>query len=132
MVSLAGYQDDVAAYYSIANTFVLPSHSEGCPNVLLEAMAAGLPVIATLVGGVPEFVNDHEDALLVHARQPEALARSIVRVLESEPLRERLAAAAVDVVRRHRPADYLRKLTGCFEQALDLEGATARRVARDL
>jgi glycosyltransferase involved in cell wall biosynthesis/acetyltransferase-like isoleucine patch superfamily enzyme len=88
VVTLAGHQDDVQPYYALADLFVLPSHSEGSPNVLLEAMAAGVPVVATAVGGVPEIVTDGSDALLVEKRNPEALAATITRLLDDDELRE--------------------------------------------
>jgi glycosyltransferase involved in cell wall biosynthesis len=60
-VTLAGQQDDINPYYAIADVFLLPSLTEGCPNVLLEAMAAGVPVVATAVGGVPVSGSEERD-----------------------------------------------------------------------
>jgi glycosyltransferase involved in cell wall biosynthesis len=73
---------------------VLPSHQEGLPNAVLEAMAAGLPVIATAVGGIPEIVVDGVTGLLVPPRAPRALAGAIARVAADPGLRKRLGAAA--------------------------------------
>ena len=71
-VIFAGHQSDISPYYALATYFVLPSLSEGSPNVLLEAMAAGLPIVSTRVGGFPETVTDGESALLVPAGDPTA------------------------------------------------------------
>jgi hypothetical protein len=77
--SPATSQDEVAAILATADAFVLPSFAEGVPVVLMEALAAGLPVIATRITGVPELVEDGVSGLLVHAGRPEALAAAIDR-----------------------------------------------------
>jgi glycosyltransferase involved in cell wall biosynthesis len=81
-------------YYNAADYFVLPSSSgEGLPMVLLEAMACGLPVIATKVGGIPEIIRDMMNGVLVPPRNKEALAQTILKLLslkeESEAIRIR-------------------------------------------
>ena len=63
-IIFAGQVADLVPYYTMADLVVLPSHTEGSPNVLLEAMAAGLPIIATAVGGVPEIVENEKQALV--------------------------------------------------------------------
>lgn len=100
-VIFAGHQQNVGPFFRLADLFVLPSHSEGSPNVLLEAMAAGLPIVATAVGGVPETVEHESSALLIPARQPGALANAIARVLESPALAGTLAANASARVAAH-------------------------------
>ena len=82
------------AYYSIADVFALPSHSEGSPNALLEAMAAGVPIVSCKVGGVPETVEDGSSALLVPPANPSAMANAIARVLKDPELAARLASNA--------------------------------------
>ena len=69
-VLLPGHVSDLRGYYAMADLMVLPSHTEGSPNVLLEAMAAGLPIVATKVGGVPEIVCHGQSAILVKPRNP--------------------------------------------------------------
>jgi glycosyltransferase involved in cell wall biosynthesis len=95
-LTMAGQITDVAHYFALADVFVLPSHSEGSPNVLLEAMAAGLPIVATNVGGIPDAVTTGEQALLVPPSQPQALAAAIRRLLGDPALVSRLAASARD------------------------------------
>ena len=110
-VFFAGQLSDVWPFYSAADVFVLPSHSEGSPNVLLEAMAAGIPIVATAVGGVPEMVEHDQSALLVPANDPSALADAIARVLTEEELAQRLTTNASALVgTRHTPENYVRSL----------------------
>jgi glycosyltransferase involved in cell wall biosynthesis len=114
-----GHQRDLRPYYSLADLFVLPSYSEGSPNVILEAMAAGVPIVATTVGGVPETVQDQRTALLVPAGNPRALAGAIGRLLTDKPLAARLAANAVaDVKERFSPETYRRSLVGIYQECI--------------
>jgi glycosyltransferase involved in cell wall biosynthesis len=117
VVTLAGQQDDVNPYYSIADVFLLPSHSEGCPNVLLEAMAAGVPVVATAVGGVPEVATNGRDAILVKQHDLAALASATAGVLRDRQLRNRLIFAAREIVSRKSPEAYFKSVTSIFSQA---------------
>jgi glycosyltransferase involved in cell wall biosynthesis len=77
-----------------ATVFVLPSHVEGVPISLLEAMASGLPSVVTPVGGILDAVSDEGEALIVPVQDPAALARAILRVFESPALARRLGEAA--------------------------------------
>lgn len=80
-VQFLGQRSDMDMIYAAADLFVLPSFKEGMPNVLLEAMAHGLPMVATRVGGIPEMVRDGRDALLVPARDMQALRFAMERLL---------------------------------------------------
>jgi glycosyltransferase involved in cell wall biosynthesis len=93
-ITLAGHIGAVAPYFAMADVFVLPSHSEGSPLVLVEAMAARLPIVATAVGGVPEMVDSGREALLVPAGQPPKLAEAIMHLLGHSEEAKRLGAAA--------------------------------------
>ena len=90
--------NNIQDFYAAADVLALPSHSEGSPYVLLEAMAAGLPIVATAVGGVPEMITDDESALLVPAHDPDAVAAAIARVLSDSGLARRLTANAAQLV----------------------------------
>lgn len=91
-VSFLGQRNDIPDLLSIADLFVLPTLTEALPTVLAEAMAAGIPIVASAVGGVPEMVTDNENGLLVSPRNPTQLARSCIGLL-SAPLK-RLAMGA--------------------------------------
>lgn len=93
-ITFAGPCPDVADRLAAADVFVLPSRSEAFPNAVLEAMAAGLPVVASSVGGIRELVAHEQTGLLVPPDHPEALAHQICRVLEDEALADRLGFAA--------------------------------------
>ncbi len=74
--------EDVAVWMAAADLVTLPSYMEGCPNVVLEALACGRPVVATNVGGIPEIMNS-DSGRLVPARDPAALARALSEVLDT-------------------------------------------------
>lgn len=93
-VWLLGERDDVVQWLSAFDVFALPSLWEGLPNALLEAMAFGLPVVASNVDGVAEAVEDGKSGLLVPARNPAALAAALLRLASDPPLRARLGEAA--------------------------------------
>ena len=98
-VNLVGHRSDINGLYSIADLFVLPSLSEGSPNVLLESMAARVPIVATRVGGVPELVKDGESAILVPPADSESLKKAIIELLIDRSRALQLASAAFDNVR---------------------------------
>lgn len=128
LVIFAGQLSGVDPYYRAADVMALPSHSEGSPYVLLEAMGARLPVVATAVGGVPEMVTDGETALLVPPREPQAMARALHRVLHEDELAQRLAGEAFKLVStRFSPEAYLQRLTAIYCQTV--AEATAKRAS---
>ena len=92
-VLFLGSRKDIPELLSCCDLSIHPSESEGLPNALLEAMAAGLPVIATSVGGVPEVVLSEVHGLLVPPGDPDSLSAAILRVLKDEGLGRRLARA---------------------------------------
>lgn len=91
-IELLGERADVAVQLGRSDVFVLPSRSEGMPMSVLEAMAAGLPVVASAVGGVPELIGDA--GVLAPAGDVEALAAALDRVVGDRELRRALGAAA--------------------------------------
>jgi glycosyltransferase involved in cell wall biosynthesis len=119
-ITFAGQVSNIQPFYAAADVFVLPSHSEGSPNVLLEAMAAEIPIVAAAVGGVPEIVADEESALLVPPKNPPALAAAIDRVLQDAALAQRLTAVASALVaREHSPEAYARNLISLYQEVIE-------------
>jgi glycosyltransferase involved in cell wall biosynthesis len=92
-VTLAGVLDDLRPLYAKAHVVALASDHEGFPNVLLEGMATGRPVVSTSVGGIPELVRDHVDGLLVPPRV-EAFADALGALMADRRLIERMGAEA--------------------------------------
>jgi glycosyltransferase involved in cell wall biosynthesis len=126
-VIFAGQSNDVAPFYATADVFALPSHSEGSPYVLLEAMAAGVPFVATEVGGVPEIVADEESALLVPVRDEAAMARALARLLSDRELARSLTSkASALAATRHAPETYLRSLARLYREVVSTRAALGK------
>jgi glycosyltransferase involved in cell wall biosynthesis len=89
-----GHRDDIPALLAATDAFVLPSLFEGTPLALLEAMAAGKPVVTSAIPGTDELVADGETGLLVPAGDADALAAALRRIVADPELRARLGAAA--------------------------------------
>lgn len=116
---MAGYQKNVNPFYALSTIFALPSYSEGSPNVVLEAMAAGVPIAATSVGGVPEIVENEVTGLIVPPRDPASMARALKRLLSDDALRARLADAAKEQVRSvYTIENYTQTLASFYEETL--------------
>lgn len=96
-------QDAILEFYGQADAFVLPSFAEGLPVVLMEAMAMGIPCVATQIAGVPELIRDGEHGLLVAASDVSGLAGAIERLMDAPDLCRRLAEAG----RERVLADYV-------------------------
>ena len=114
----SGHVSDLRSYYTLADLFVLPSHSEGSPNVLLEAMAAGLPIVATAVGGVPEIVTNEKQALLIEKHNPLALAQAIGRLLRDANLQGTLAQGARLSISAYSPTVYCDSILSLYQSCL--------------
>lgn len=115
-VRLVGFRSDIAAVLAGADIFCLPSYMEGLPNVLLEASSAGLPVVATHVGGVGEVIQDGQTGLLVPSKRPDLLAEGLDRLLSDRPMAQRLAQAGRRRIEQHFSAEVVaRKYQGLYE-----------------
>jgi glycosyltransferase involved in cell wall biosynthesis len=99
-VHFLGLRTDVCEIFAAGDVFVLPSHTEGNPLSLMEAMAAGLPVVATAVGGVPELVADQRSGLLVRPGDCVGLAAAMLFLLENPEMRRTMAAWAAQIAIR--------------------------------
>jgi glycosyltransferase involved in cell wall biosynthesis len=129
MVLFPGQIRNIQPYYGLADVVALPSHSEGSPYVLLEAMAAKVPIVATAVGGVPEMVDDEESALLVPPLDPRAMAAAIARILTHPELALKLTEnASTLVTTRYAPETQIRSLIQLYRSVVTIrERAKASR-----
>lgn len=93
-IQLAGFHADVPAILPQCAIFCLPSDSEGMPNALMEAMAAGLPVIASRVGGIPELVQDGVQGFLIEPGDCQGLAQALRQLLLDPDLAQKMGRAA--------------------------------------
>ena len=82
--------DEVPKYLAISDVFVRPSISEGFGNVFVEAMAAGVPIIGTPVGGIPDFLKEGETGLFCKPNNPKSIAEAVKNILKNKDLREKL------------------------------------------
>lgn len=132
-VRFLGERNDIPAQLAAADLFVLPSRTEASPNALIEAMAAGLPVVASRVGGIPELIESGANGVLVTPDDPPALAAAIGNVIDHPSFAAALGRAArVTAERRYA----FSSMVGAFEQlyltALDqraFDGEPSRQLA---
>ena len=99
-VRFVGFRDDIAELLAVSQIFVLSSFREGVPLSLLEAMASGVPVVATKVGGNPEVVKDGESGILVPCGFPERIEAAIMRMYVNADQRSTMANNARDTARK--------------------------------
>lgn len=124
-VILAGEKSDLSPWLSAMDVFVLPSLWEGLPNALLEAMALGLPCVASAVDGVPELIEDGKSGMLAPAGDATALAARISELASGLELRQRLGEAA----KARTSAFSVERMIRAYEDAYESLGAGARSAA---
>jgi glycosyltransferase involved in cell wall biosynthesis len=111
VVRCVPFRPDVLGFYRLFDVVVLPSRSEGLSQALLEAMALGLPVVASRAGGNVELIRHGEDGLLVPPREPPAFGAALMRLLADPALRGRLGTAARRTARNRYPLTRTAALT---------------------
>lgn len=109
---------ELPPYYRAADLFVFPSLSEGTPVSVMEALAAGLPVVASRVGGVPALVRDGETGCLVPPGDPSRLAEGIRSLLADEAGRASMRRAAAEEGKRHLAGPRARSVAGILERVI--------------
>lgn len=121
LLIVPGYSPDdplLASAYRAADMFVLPSHTEPFGIVILEAWAAGVPVIASRVGGIPFFTHPEQDVLLFPDGNQEELVRCMERLVLDRPLRQRLIAGASTSVEQYSWPKITERLIGIYSDLI--------------
>lgn len=117
-VHMLGYRDDIPEILAACDVFVLPSYREGTPRVITEAMASGLPVIASDIAGIPEQVEDGESGYLIPAGDSETLATRLKELLADAELRDRMGERGLERVERFSIEAMLNELDGLYRELL--------------
>ncbi len=116
---LAGFQTDVRPSFEAMDVFALSSLREGLPNVVLEAMAMAVPVLATRIAGVPRVIDDGRDGLLVNPGSVEELTTGLKRLFQEEQLRRRLGQQGRRTIEeRYSFAQRMAKVAGVYDELL--------------
>ena len=110
----AGFRDDVAALLPSLRVLLFTSRSEGLGTTLLDAMAAGVPVVATRAGGIPEVVQHEQTGLLAPVGDADLLASHVLHLLKAEAFRQRLVEAARQRVRHFSKEKMARRTLACY------------------
>lgn len=123
-VIMAGNRDDARKLYTAFNVFALVSTNEGLPMVLLEAMAAGVPVIATRVGAIPDVIHDGQNGLLINPSEQGELLEAIRTLCTNGEMRKQLADAAKQMVgqsfsSRFMAGEYCKQYKSVVREGLD-------------
>lgn len=118
--------DRLMPLYRDYDIFVLPTRpGEGIPRVLLEAMAAGLPIVTTRVSGITSLITDDENGLLVHDASPEQLTKAVKKLIDSPSLRQRLIAGGYATARAHTLERQAAHIMRAVNDAFGLDRSTA-------
>jgi len=120
-VLFTGMQTDVLPFLRMAKLLVLASiEREGLSVALIEGASAGLPLVGSRLGGIPEVIEDGGNGVLVEPGNAEELASAVGRLLDDGPLRERMARRSLEVYRmRFAPGIMLGKIEALYEEALE-------------
>lgn len=94
-VTMLGHVDPVAPFLQALDVFVLPSHNEGMGRVVVEAMASGLPIVATRIGGLPDLVEEGVNGHLAAPKQPQELAQALLKLLPHRELCQQMGQASL-------------------------------------
>jgi glycosyltransferase involved in cell wall biosynthesis len=122
-VKFLGYRKDVVEIYSGLDVLVSASLREGLPMTLLEAMAVGVPIVATSVGGVPRIIKNNETGMLIQAEDIENMSKSVLLLLNNKEKRDYMSANAKRLVEDHFSAQIMsERYTAIYKDILDQVG----------
>jgi glycosyltransferase involved in cell wall biosynthesis len=126
-VQFVGFLDNVPEFLQQLDLYVQPSRSESLGVAIMEAMSAGLPVVATRVGGIPEIIADNVSGLLVPSQNADVLAEAIVALCRDSEMRQRMGTAGKQLIdQRFRVSDFIRQMYDLYEELLEKKGLASR------
>jgi glycosyltransferase involved in cell wall biosynthesis len=127
-ILLTGFVDNVDDYLRASDIFAFPTENEAFPLALLEAMACGLPVVATRVGGIPDAIEHEQNGLMIDPAQEDQLQAALERLIGDEALRQQLSEASLRTVReRYLPATVAQRYKELFEDCTRQKQAKSKR-----
>lgn len=122
-VKFLGFVEDLQKEISLIDVFVLPSLSEGFPLSIMEAMASGVPVAATPVGGIPEIIEHGKNGLLFHEKDPNSLADAVIYLLSDPDQAIKIGERGRQtVIKNYSPEHYIQQLDNLYDQLLKQKG----------
>lgn len=119
VIKFAGRVGNVENYLRSTDLFVHNSQSEGLPLVILEAMAAGLPVISTRVGGIPELISHGQNGILIDPDSPQELSTTVVRLLKDPEQLQLLGSKALETAREYSVEETVQKVIDVYSDLLE-------------
>jgi glycosyltransferase involved in cell wall biosynthesis len=114
--------EELLSLYRNSHIYVLPSLTEGSPQTIFEAMASGVPVVASRVGGIPYLIQDGENGLLVNPRSAQEICNGVGRLIDNRDLRVKLVRAGLETVRQHTLEAERDKIMGVVAEHFGLRG----------
>lgn len=117
-VFLTGFRDDIPRILAASDIFVLPSFREGTPRVIIEAMASGLPVVATDIAGIPEQVEDQESGYLIPTGNPRRLAERLDELLSNPEIRKQMGEHGYERAERFSVESMLEEFDSLYQELL--------------
>jgi len=115
---LLGYCSNNIEILNALDIFVLPSKEEGLGSVLIEAMALGLPIVATDAGGIPEIIKNRINGIIVPKENPSELGKALIELIENKDLRENLSQKAKDISKYYSSEIMAKKTIDIYEKAI--------------
>ena len=117
-IRMLGYRNDVPELLALSNVVVLASRHEGLPRVVMEAMAAAKPVVATDVRGSRDLVRNGKSGLLVPLERPDLLAEALLRLLEDRAMARRMGTAGQELIQEYALERVLQEMDAIYHRFL--------------